>query len=281
MRIALKFHGRSHFRPSGCGVPNFSPERMCAALSAYDAVYLVGDSLLRHLYQGFMVVASGDWERGGFPHAGKLTPKQARDCRCDGPSRFCRGLFPIGCPASHRYGLDSHSRVLLCRSMTGMFSEVRWCRRWHGLPKRGCPAMSRVHYLKCFIPPCKPVVTALAASEETLCDAGRGRTLIVLQGGIHVKLDATRLERNLLRPTIDKIYATAERCDGPDPPKIDVAVLLMGCESRKLDLRFPRQAREHTAAFNAAVASYLRSNYPHVVTLDCPCFSVFSINLYR
>jgi len=36
----------------------------------------------------------------------------------NGPSRFCRGLFSIERTAFHSHGLDSHSRVLLCDSMT-------------------------------------------------------------------------------------------------------------------------------------------------------------------
>ena len=36
-----------------------------------------------------------------------------------GPSRFCRGLLSIEITALHSHGLDFHSRVLLCDSMTG------------------------------------------------------------------------------------------------------------------------------------------------------------------
>ena len=42
------------------------------------------------------------------------------------PSRFRRGLFSIERPAFHSYGLDFHSRVLLCRSMTGTTSSATW-----------------------------------------------------------------------------------------------------------------------------------------------------------
>ena len=214
----------SLFHPFNCSIPSYSPNEMCVAMTPYTNVLLLGDSLLRHVHQGLMVVATTDWERGGLP--GKVTPRQFNDCRCD-----------------------------------GMFSEVSWCRQWSGVPVTGCAAVQRIQ-------------RGSSTQMHQTCRAGR--TLAVLEGGVHFqvnpwkvqswkKLSVEKFEQEFLHPKLEELLLRQLHCA---KHKIDVVVMLMGCESRKLDKRYPHQSREHTKQFNQKLALYLSANYPSVVMLD-------------
>ena len=96
-----------------------------------------------------------------------------------------------------------------------------------------------------------------------------GRTLAVLEGGVHFQVNhwvnVEKFEIEFLHPKLEELLLRQLHCA---KHKIDVVVMMMGCESRKLDKRYPHQSREHTKQFNQKLALYLGSNYPSVAMLD-------------
>ena len=89
---ALSQHGGrpdwdAPFRVRGCKFDWYSPRQVCAILEQAGQIIMIGDSLSRHLAQSLMILAAGDYVRGGM-----LDVAQP-ECVCDAQyddARKCR-----------------------------------------------------------------------------------------------------------------------------------------------------------------------------------------------
>ena len=74
-----------------------------------------------------------------------------------------------------------------------------------------------------------------------------------LQGGAHYKSSANRTLYNFLLPALGEIQRTAMRCNA----SAHTFVSGMDAQSRRLDSRYPAQARERAVEFNRYIAARL------------------------
>lgn len=238
----------SAFRPYGCAVPYYTKDHACAVLSKYSQVVLIGDSLTRHLYMAFLIVASGDLERGGYP-AKRPRKIQKAMCRCD-----------------------------------GMFSEAPLCRMPPSkiLPKLlegDCKLITRV--VRSEAPHSKhdTPLRRLDKRLRTVCDGDptvdggdgsaaeeQSRKLFVLQTAAHLGTNATTVEDYMVRPIMSRILEAAGRCK--TPPRLDFVWMSAGTQSRLLDEKFPNQSSKSAALFNRDIEQFIKDqNYPNQVVV--------------
>ena len=229
----------SVFHPQGCGVPSFTPQRLCSALADYSDVLLIGDSLMRHVRQALMMVSSGDWEHGAWPvdSTNGAKAQDRSDCRCDG----------------------SFSEVAYCRFDLGSFQH------------EGC-APSLINFITWKL---NAPVTDNAAllsqhhglQNHDLC-GGKGKKLVVIQGGVHGRYDTAKMETAELDPIFAQLDAVVASCPVPRPDLLTIVYMAADAQSRRLDGPYPVQTREKVAAFNEEIETYLRTKRPDVLVLN-------------
>jgi hypothetical protein len=84
----------SSFVPHGCDIPALSQERMCAIMSRFSHVTVLGDSQLRHVQGGLHIGLKNDFVSGAMVTS---DPVRKEKCRCDGQFSEhleCRTLDP-------------------------------------------------------------------------------------------------------------------------------------------------------------------------------------------
>ena len=229
----------SVFHPQGCGVPSFTPQRLCSALADYSDVLLIGDSLMRHVRQALMMVSSGDWEHGAWPvdSTNGAKAQDRSDCRCDG----------------------SFSEVAYCRFDLGSFQH------------EGC-APSLINFITWKL---NAPVTDNAAllsqhhglQSHDLCGS-KGKKLVVIQGGVHGRYDTAKMETAELDPIFAQLDAVVASCPVPRPDLLTIVYMAADAQSRRLDGPYPVQTREKVAAFNEEIETYLRTKRPDVLVLN-------------
>lgn len=221
------------FEPAGCRIHWPSPAEACAVLSAYSSAVFVGDSLTRHLFSALMILLSGDAVRGAQPPG--LAPDSANGCTCD-----------------------------------GQFSEAPLC-RWTMNRRNGsqelllggrCPGAGSLQFVNAAglvaapgaAPPPPP------APPLGLCPAGGAGgggdarpALLFVAGGMHFGVDAALTRARLLAPVVQG--ARSEVASGCPATALRLAWGSLGAQDRALDKKYPRQARELVAVFNAAMAA--------------------------
>jgi hypothetical protein len=76
----------SYFVPDGCDVPALTSNQMCDIMSKYSDVAVDGDSIGRHIRQGFFIGLTEDLVLGGIHSSGKMFAENSSyiNCRCDG-----------------------------------------------------------------------------------------------------------------------------------------------------------------------------------------------------
>jgi hypothetical protein len=104
----------SYFVPDGCDVPALTSNQMCDIMSRYSDIALDGDSIGRHIRQGFFIGLTEDLVLGGIHSSSKMFAEDTpyNHCRCDGQfseALECRqndGIFHNMTP--HALGVCSH-----------------------------------------------------------------------------------------------------------------------------------------------------------------------------
>ena len=133
----------------------------------------------------------------------------------------------------------------------GQFSEAMQCR---ALVKKRGDASLRFHLAAPTVMDDHPELPLLRRLRHVPCD-GRNRKSMVfwLQGGAHYKSSANRTLYNFLLPALGEIQRTAMRCNA----SAHTFVSGMDSQSRRLDSRYPAQARERAVEFNRYIAARL------------------------
>lgn len=123
------FTDRSSFVPFGCKFRWYKAEEICDVLASYSSIFLLGDSLTRHLAQGLMVLLTSNLKHGAFPPLS--APIIYRDCKCDGQYSEhgdCRSYshdMISNMDLPQRFGLcQAHEQQFRLRFHTGEFSHL-------------------------------------------------------------------------------------------------------------------------------------------------------------
>ena len=74
--------------PAGCHYRWYSTAEICMILDRFDAIFFVGDSLLKHIYAAFNMLLRENIDMGGLKQW-ELSDSQRDGCRCD--SQIAKG----------------------------------------------------------------------------------------------------------------------------------------------------------------------------------------------
>ena len=219
----------SIFVPHGCSIALPTPDEAARLLQRCKLI-LIGDSEVRHLYQGVLLLAA----RSSLVNA-SLLPIGAR--------------LPSTVPAFE--SLDS--RFCEC---DGQFSSHTLCRNlYRRLSPHAAYAERGMH----------GNVEHLRNLSSVPCDE---RPWVVwLQGGLHYDSDAELALRRFFVPALELVASRRRECGLPGPQALTLAGGLLA-QSRSLDAVYPRQTRESAAVFNKRVASVLHESAPNFAWID-------------
>ena len=255
-------HTPSRFVPATCTVPWHSPRSTCNMLAGFDALHFVGDSLTRQLVQGLRMAATGDYARGGLrPLGGKntlaaeLRPWAETRCACDAQfHNQCRD------PPLDISGLNDWLRDGICQASSRAAGSGG---------RRGALTMfggGAGLFDACMLP------------EGWACWRGLAkprRVFVLLQGGLHYKVNATRAIDKLLDKSLHCIGKAMEQCEAGRVAHVHVLFAGIDTQSRWKDASTgsgfgafgARQRRERVHTFMNAVASHAHAVWG-VPTLD-------------
>ena len=212
---------QSDFVPYGCSVGWLSARDACELMGQWSGLYLLGDSLTRHLTQAVLMLLTADLQWGGLPR-GEPNGALYRWCQCDGQfsaAHLCRD-WDINRFMQH----EDVRRYGVCAGSAGWAFEYRY--------PRGGPNLTL----------------------QLPCSADDRRPKAVfLQGGVHLQLNAEKWVQSVVEPNLRALKELHAHC-----PHQDVYVLMSGMVSqhRHGDVAYPEQSRERAEQFNAAVERY-------------------------
>jgi hypothetical protein len=227
----------SFFVPHGCDVPALSQERMCAIMSRFSHVTIVGDSQLRHVQGGLHTGLKNDFVSGAMVTS---DPVRKDKCSCDGQFSEhveCRTLDPSFyrfqpqqagiCPKLH------HNETNQVESFMHTVYH-----RWKGFDR---------------------IFDGVDCSKEE--DRGM---LLILNGGFHFGNKADRTY-NHFRPIWQ--HPVVNVC--AQYKKLIVIWGSSNTQSPSMDERYPHQSPQHGIIFNQQMQELFDSNgMENVTTID-------------
>ena len=217
----------SWFVPKGCSFRWYTSHDVCNVMGRYSQLYVVGDSLMRHLHHGLFMLLRNDLQSGAMPL--QLNDVTEYDKRlCDGQF-FEHGLC--------RNGLESSVTMRDPRQF-GICTGSSY-RRFSLFRRESAP-----------IPRLSFDVSACAELSRPV--------FILLGGGAHHKHDAHDTIHDIIEPFLSEVRDARLACPNVS---FHVAFLGLGSQSRSQDLKYPHQSREMTAIFNDEVSGYLKERH--------------------
>jgi hypothetical protein len=220
---------RSWFEPFGCRIPFYSSAQACAVLSRFAAMFIVGDSLGRHMTGGLFMALTDDYKSGGYPRfGGQIAPELLDQCVCDG--QFSEEIHCRSFDTNFYTAADVRSYGVCPGVRVGGFG-FQFLGTW-GLKPYG--QIANV--------PFNPEY------RERIIQDGRP-VLTVIQAGIHQRHNLTRALEETFAPATAAIKNFSRLSRGK------VFTLFMGshAESRRVDPSFPDQTREYVAKYHAGL----------------------------
>ena len=88
------------WRPRGCKLRLFTASEACRVVQRNRGLFICGESLQRHLYEGLLLVLTGNYEQGAL--ANTRRPAALRACRGEMQFADCRGDRRERCTARCR-----------------------------------------------------------------------------------------------------------------------------------------------------------------------------------
>ena len=250
---------------ASCAIPRFTPARVCKALALYDQVFLIGDSLMRHLWTAFKIAVSGDWELAG-------QTREQFEARHNTGIRFGPGTDPGVWEKHAKHWAAEHPD---CRC-DGLFSEVLACRQdgsVEAYPSSGCALFSRVRYdhMRGMNSGNRTGVWATSFLNRESQEGGTGdlcsetgRKLIAVNGGLHQQLDPHTFLKTVLLPELREVEEATATCPHVRR-KLDIVVMQVDSQTGAMDAKYPNQGTGPVFAFNEHVAAYLAEHHPGVL----------------
>ena len=234
-------YGLSYFVPFGCSLRIFSAEEACSVLSQYSHTLVAGDSLTRHTVQGLYSLLSEDVVYGALPPRTEEVHLYG-NCTCDGQfseAKVCR-LFPV-----EAMSLSHPQSYGICRS--NLSHRFTFTLKWVG-----------------------PGPEHWWDDLEWLCTADQRPRIIVLQGCLHYRVNATKVVDELLVPFFTGLITLHRSCRFP----LSWRIMWIGVSapSRSMDQSWPHQSRDRQKAFNSYVSAWLAQ-------LGIPTLHFFNLTL--
>lgn len=223
----------SYFMPSGCAPAWRSPEAACAVVSRYASISFVGDSLLRHAFQGFATQLSGDWIHGALPRL-STPPELYSMCECDGQFSehvFCRTYsdYEFTMPNTHAYGVCPFAPPAALYYFNPEYGPGD---SWQVTPN------SVLHY-----------------ERAHFCSPDPRPRAVLLQGGGHYDSNAARFWPEHAAQHLAVLADVLTAC----PHRLHVVLAFTGLNTQAdfQDGRFPWQGPAQALAFNADMEARL------------------------
>jgi len=220
---------QSYFVPYKCNVPALSPKRVCDVLNRFSKVVFAGDSLLRHVRQGFFMTLNNDFIHGSMISSSN----KANRCQCDGQfsehldCRVNDGFFNAMKPS--QMGLCPWPSSLTQRRVGDEFTYAGF--EW---PDLGLDIWNDID----------------CANNPDF----RGLALII-QGGLHFRLSPTKVFDEFINLHLSNPkYLQCKKMN-----KVVVIWTSMIGQAHILDPVFPIQTREKVIMFNEEMARKLEN----------------------
>ena len=221
----------SIFEPRGCYAPAVPPPKgkVCSILNQYSSVIFHGDSLSRHLRLAVYMALRGNYTHTPFMDLDDVATK----CNCDGlfsENSLCRNTEPYFRDQTNINDIPGNlcpgSNFSIGKVMNSPFMELK------GKVNKG--KHIRWDEIECYRPSYKGL-------------------LLVMQGGLHWKMNATETYEQMIRP----ILLHPKYRDCVNRQKVRTIWLSATAQSKELDERFPHQSRTSVLAFERKIQSLL------------------------
>jgi hypothetical protein len=160
----------SVFVPHECTIPLLSPQRMCSILRRFSHVVFLGDSLTRHVWQGFVSGIQPDFVRGWVKHSPDAT--MSHKCYCDGQYSEHPSCRKIPWEMLHTMDLQPYCRNDTSTSIANVYMHSY-------AHAEGPPDFNNFDGIH----NCSTPITS-STDERPM--------LLILQGGLHFGTNATR-----------------------------------------------------------------------------------------
>jgi hypothetical protein len=226
----------SQFIPQNCYLEYLSAEDVCEVLSKHFKTIFIGDSVLRHVQQGFWMSVTGDFVLGGIPRHDPAIPASLRDkCRCDGQFAETESMWVGALPFIKNGNIRETGMCpnLLNDSAT-VYAEY-------------ITTKDEVDYHR--------TIPAL----QGLCSRDPRPRVVVFQGGLHRGLQANLFIQDFAEPILNTLLNVTSTCEH----KLPVSVIWVGTVSQSETLKsvFPNQAAEAAQKYDAAMLNYLETKF--------------------
>jgi len=214
---------RSRFVPFECRAEWLSVDEVCQLLQKFSYIWLIGDSLTRHIFMAILIILSQNLEFGAYTHI-YTNSWQVENCRCDG--QFSENF---GCRVDPNLALvypNPYGEWRFCNSaLTDV--ELRYFDRFEE-----------------FLP-----------FNDRFCHVNQSKPSVVLvMGGFHFGLDANRFIDQFLEPHVKLLLG---RC-----PHSSILWSNVGRGQRDAiaDLHFPHQSDYFRWKFNNVTSEFVSRN---------------------
>ena len=227
----------SYFQPATCGYEWLSSQQICDISNKYQHIYLLGDSLLRHVTQGMMMLLTDDWKTGGLSKYRNVTGSTA--CHCDGQfSDLAECRTYVSRDSSHCGSqLNDLPECKMFYSFVGRtFSFEFSSPAAYGI----CSANHSFALLYSNLE--LPDLCSVAKKDDTRPQ------LIILGAGLHYQCHSEHTLKRFVQVFYNRLKEQRSKC----PHKIYVHIIWTSLtyQSRILDHKYPHQSNESAIAFN-------------------------------
>ena len=231
----------SSFVPHGCDVPALSQKRMCAIMSRFSHVKIIGDSLSRHVQGGLHIGLKNDFVSGAMVTSDPSWRRKEK-CHCD--SQFsenleCRTLDPS-------FSRFQPQRVGICPKLHNETNQVE-----SQLHQSGHDSFREKDFSYIF--------SGVNCSKEE----SRGM-LLVLQGGMHFKSDAVETYNHFLPTWQNPVVNVCAKYK-----KLIVIWCSYTTQAAAVFKVYPHQDPQHGIIFNQQMQELFHSNgMENATTID-------------
>lgn len=219
------------FQPKDCSFRWYTSQQACQILGKFSQIYLVGDSIMRHVHHAVFMVLRDDLQYGSLP----LLLDDASEyemCQCDG----------------------QFSEHVLCRSgiaSMATISDPRQAGMCSGSSAKAFALMNRDKALD-------PQLSYQMRWDSSLCNTLDRPVFVFISAGSHHKHDAATTITDVLEPVLAEVGQASLSCPHV---QFHVAIAGLGAQSRHLDIRYPVQAREGSVQFNEKLFEFTKNRY--------------------
>lgn len=235
--VQAKQQTGSTFVPDQCHIPTMQPTEMCDILNQFSHIFLSGDSLSRHLLEGFLIGLSNNFVWDGMrPDDMDKTAK--KECRCDGQfseTEECRQF-------KDNYHILRPQKDGICPHLVDDNNDSFVLRK---TSVRNVPQLD---------------VEAAIFNDIDCSDPDYKGMLIMFQGGLHYKMKQRAYNDYYWDPFMEN--PVIRQC--AEHGKLFVIWQDQSWENPLVDARYPYQAPDNAQRFNYGVYKHFTQRLDNV-----------------